>query len=325
MERDVQSIALPDDETLHADDYDSPWKEAIERHLSDFLQFFFPVAHAQIDWSRPFVFLDQELRSVVRDAETGQRQVDKLVRVTRKTGQHDWVYIHLEVQGDSQAKFAERMFVYHYRLFDRYRHPIASLALLADQRTGWQPDQFDYEALGCRLDFRYPVAKLLDWAGSEARLDDINNPFALVTQAHLATRATRHDMEARKVVKWQIVQSLYRRGYERQLVLDLYAVLDWMLWLPPNDQKSFRQKLSLYEEELRMRYVTTNERMAKAEGIQLGKAQLLERLLKLRFGVLPSWVEEKLASADGLKLETWSDAVLSATSIEDVLGEEKKH
>ncbi len=325
MESDVGSSSLPDEDAFQSDDYDSPWKEAIERHLPDFLQFFFPTAHAQIDWTQPFVFLDQELRSVVRHAETGKRQVDKLVRVTRKDGQTDWAYIHLEVQGESQPEFAERMFVYHYRLFDRYRHPIASLALLADQRSGWQPDQFGYDALGCRLNFRYPVAKLLDWAGSEARLDDNNNPFALVTQAHLATRATRHDSDARQAAKWQLVQSLYRRGYDRQLVLDMYAVLDWMLWLPPQEQQSFRQKLSRYEEELTMRYVTTNERMAKAEGIQLGKVQLLERLLTRRFGVLPGWAVEKLTSADELKLEALSDVVLSATSIEDALGEESKH
>ncbi len=74
-----------------------------------------------------------------------------------------------------------------------------------------------------------------------------------------------------------------------------------------------------------MRYVTTNERMAKAEGIQLGKVQLLERLLTRRFGVLPGWAVEKLTSADELKLEALSDVVLSATSIEDALGEESKH
>lgn len=66
-----------------ADDYDSPWKEAIERYFADFLQFYFPQVHAQIDWSQAHVFLDPELRAVVQDAEPGKRFVDKLVRVTR--------------------------------------------------------------------------------------------------------------------------------------------------------------------------------------------------------------------------------------------------
>ena len=34
------------------DDYDSPWKEALERYLPDFLALLFPEAHAGIDWSQ---------------------------------------------------------------------------------------------------------------------------------------------------------------------------------------------------------------------------------------------------------------------------------
>ena len=89
-----------------ADDYDSPWKAAIERYFADFLLFYFPAAHARIDWSQPIAFLEQELREVVRDAELGKRFVDKLVRVSGQDGQQEWLYIHLEVQGSAQASFA---------------------------------------------------------------------------------------------------------------------------------------------------------------------------------------------------------------------------
>ena len=37
-----------------ADDYDTPWKEAIERYFADFLHFYFPLAHAQIDGTFAF-------------------------------------------------------------------------------------------------------------------------------------------------------------------------------------------------------------------------------------------------------------------------------
>jgi hypothetical protein len=33
-------------------DYDSPWREALDRSFELFLAFFFPQAHADIDWSR---------------------------------------------------------------------------------------------------------------------------------------------------------------------------------------------------------------------------------------------------------------------------------
>lgn len=66
----------------------------------------------------------QKLRAIVRDAELGERLLDKLVRVTLLSGQESWVYIHMEIQGTPQAEFPERMFVYNYRSFDRFRRPI---------------------------------------------------------------------------------------------------------------------------------------------------------------------------------------------------------
>jgi len=72
---------------------------------------------------------------VVREAELGRRLVDKLVKVWRKDGGEVWVLSHIEVQGEEETDFAERMYVYNYRIFDRYRHQVASLTVLADGRT----------------------------------------------------------------------------------------------------------------------------------------------------------------------------------------------
>jgi hypothetical protein len=38
-----------------------------------------------------------------------------------------WVLIHVEVQTTRDAEFPLRMYVYHYRIFDRYNKPVASL------------------------------------------------------------------------------------------------------------------------------------------------------------------------------------------------------
>ncbi len=331
-----------------SDDYDSPWKEAIERYFPDFLQFYFPTAHARIDWNQPYLFLDQELRAVVHDGETGKRVVDKLARVSCHSGQSEWVYVHIEVQGEQQETFAERMFVYHYRLFDRYRTPIASLAVLADDRANWRPEKFHYESCGCQLELRFPVAKLLDWSGSEARLGDSRNPFAVVTHAHLATRQTREDASARHAAKWQLVQGLYRRGFEKQQVVDLFRVIDWMMRLPKDLQVQLRQDLSTLEEDTKMRYVTSIERLAIEEGMQKGiqqgmqqgvqqgmqqgiqqglqqgrlegKVQLLVRQLTVRFGKLPVWVVDRLARTDESTLDALTEDVLSAESLDAMFG-----
>ncbi|MEY6434311.1 cytosolic protein, partial [Thioalkalicoccus limnaeus] len=94
-------------------DYDSPWKTVLERYFAEFLAFFFPEAHAGIDWTQGYTLLDKELQKVVRDAKLGRRWADSLVRVTGTDGQEDWVLVHVEVQGRNEADFAQRMFVYN--------------------------------------------------------------------------------------------------------------------------------------------------------------------------------------------------------------------
>ncbi len=82
-----------------APDYDSPWKEAVEVYFEAFMLFFFPDIHAEIDWSMGYEFLDKELEKIVRDAETGRRHADKLVKVFLPDGKETWLIIHIEIQG----------------------------------------------------------------------------------------------------------------------------------------------------------------------------------------------------------------------------------
>src|SRR5712691_3101875 len=107
-------------------DYDSPWKEAIEHYFPAFIAFFFPHIFAEIAWHRGYEFLDTELERVVRDATVGRRYADKLVKVFLQDGQETWLLIHIEIQGYPDPAFARRMFIYHYRIFDRYGVEVVS-------------------------------------------------------------------------------------------------------------------------------------------------------------------------------------------------------
>ncbi|CAI8934754.1 hypothetical protein [Methylocaldum szegediense] len=42
------------------DDYDSPWKEALENRFPEFMALLFPAIHAEVDWHRDQIFLDKE-------------------------------------------------------------------------------------------------------------------------------------------------------------------------------------------------------------------------------------------------------------------------
>ncbi|EIC23715.1 RpnC/YadD family protein, partial [Thiorhodovibrio frisius] len=215
-----------------ADDFDSPWKDALIHAFPDFMAFYFPRAAAQIDWSAGYTFLDQELRQVVRDAELGRRRLDVLVRVSDRDGSEHWLYIHVEIQSQRDDQLPERLYIYNYRLYDRYRRPIATLVVLADPSPTWKPRSFRARSLGCQIAMRFPVAKLMDARDRlEALLAD-PNPFALITAAHLLTQQTHGNHAERYTVKWRLARLLYQRRWERQRIIDLFAIIDWMMQLP---------------------------------------------------------------------------------------------
>ena len=54
------------------------------------------------------------------------------------------------------------------------------------------------------------------------------------------------------------------------------------------------------------------------EGQIEGERALVRRQLERRFGVLPAWVEERIAAADTTALEQLGLRLLDATSLEEV-------
>ncbi len=217
--------------TTH-DSFETPWKGVIKHYLIDFLAFFFPLAHAEIDWSHGYRWLDAELEQVLLDAELGRQHTDMLVEVQRRDGASTLLYIHVELPNQSAAGLAERMFACHYRLHDRFRQPIASLAVLGDEQPGQHPTSYGYGLWECTLGFRFPVAKLLDYASQQAALERNTNPFATVVLAHLAAQETRQNEQQRASAKFALTRRLYEQGYARQASPNLFACIDWLLRLP---------------------------------------------------------------------------------------------
>lgn len=230
-------------------DYDSPWKEMLELFFPEFLAFFYPDIYQDIDWSQGFEFVDSELQQVVRDAETGRRHVDKVVKLWRLNGEESRALVHIEVQGQPENPFEERMYVYNYRLYDWQRIPVASLAVLTDEHPGWRPEVFEYNLWGVEVRLRFRPIKLLDYREQWARLETDPNPFAVVVMAHLKSQETRHDASARKQWKFSFFRMLYERNYSRENILELFRFIDWLMRLPTALEKELRREIDAYEEE----------------------------------------------------------------------------
>jgi len=202
------------------------------------------------------------------------------VQVWRQDGAEAWVLVHVEVQSQEDPAFAERMYVYNYRLYDRYRRRVASLAVLGDERAHWRPARFSYELWGCEVGLHFPTVKLLDYRMHWAELEASRNPFAVVVMAHLRAQETQDDPEQRKAAKWQLLRRLYEQGYARADILNLFRFIDWVMGLPEALEEALWQEIVEYEEAKRMPYVTSVERIGIKKGMEQGIQQGIQQGLQ---------------------------------------------
>jgi hypothetical protein len=261
-------------------DYDSPWKEALDRYFEPCLAFFFPMVHADIDWGRGYEMLDKELQPIVRQAKHGRRYVDTLVKVWLQSGEEKWLLIHIEVQAWKEGDFPRRMFVYNHRLFDRYDQEVISLAILIDDDPAWRPSRFEYGRWGFRTTIEFPIVKLLDYAAKYQELEADPNPFAVVVRAHLKALETRRSPAERQAWKMRLVKGLYGRGMDPEDVRRLFRFIDWVMDLPAPQERVFGEELAAFQQEKRMPFIDIAERMGMEKGLLRG----IETCLRMKFG-----------------------------------------
>ena len=147
-----------------------------------------------------------------------------------------------------------------------------------------------------------------------------------------ARRHHRRNVGRRFAGKRELVRLLYEQGWERQRVIDLFAIIDWMLTLPKPLEQQVWQDIEDIERKAQMKYVTSVERLAvergrekwmaegKVEGKLEGKLETLTRLLTRRFGPLPDWVAQRLNDGTLEQLDAWFDLGLDAATLAEVFG-----
>jgi hypothetical protein len=277
-----------------SDNYDTPWKDILSAYFQEFLEFFFPDIAKEIDWSKGYELLDKELRKLTRDAHIGHRLADNLVKVWKKNGEAAWVLVHVEIQAQEEKGFGQRVYEYHYRIFDLRKRPVASLAVLADDNHDWFVDRYEQTLWGCKTMFTFPVVKILEYRDQWDVLESSTNPFAVVVMAHLRAMETRTNPDERLRFKLILSKSLYRRGWTKQRIIDLYRFIDWIMALPENMENAYHEEIVKIEEVFKMPYITTAERI----GIKKGRKETAKNLLSL--GVL---TEEQIAQVAELSIE----------------------
>ncbi|MBF0109875.1 MAG: DUF4351 domain-containing protein [Magnetococcales bacterium] len=153
-------------------------------------------------------------------------------------------------------------------------------------------------------------------------LEVSTNPFAIVTLAHLTGKQTKNQPTERFQQKMRITRMLYERGFNRQQIVDLFRFIDWVLSLPEELDNQFWTNLSNFEENQKMPYITSVERIGHKRGKEEGRQEeaviMLLKQMRRKFGQTPDWVTEKVNSASLELIETWSDNFVFANSVDEV-------
>ncbi|MCW8310851.1 hypothetical protein K7A41_06420 [Sphingobacterium sp. InxBP1] len=158
-------------------------KGIFEDNFPDFLRFMYPDADEIFDLERGLTFMDKELLEIIPDRERkkGKRVADLLVKVFLCDGTEKWILVHTEIEGGNDVGFSHRIFQYHYRLLDRYRVPVETIAVFTGDRGQRRPATYSYSVFRTSLEFRYLSYQIFDH--SEQELLAMDNIFAYIVLA----------------------------------------------------------------------------------------------------------------------------------------------
>ena len=209
--------------------------------------------------------------------------------------------------------------------------------MLADEHANWRPDYFSYGLLGSETSIRFPIAKLTDYHDKVNELLAADNSFAIVTATHILTQRTRKNDEERYQAKRLLVRLLYQRKWDKQRVIDLFSVIDWMMRLPEELEQQLWQEIEILEENEKMQYVTSVQRFeiakvrqeglleGRQKGLLEGEAEMLGLMLKHRFGELSDEVINRLRLGSEDQLKEWLISAISASNLDAVFNDEMTH
>lgn len=209
---------------------DTLWKSILEDMIVYFLRFFYEEADQIFDLTKKVEFLDKEMSQISREEELeSPKFVDKLVKVFTKEGEEKWILAHIEVQGYSDPTFEERLFIYHYRIFDRYRKRIATMVILSDESKTYHPTRYYSEFLDTKSIFQFKTYKVLDQ--NEAELNSSKNPFAFVILTVLLAlkkkekKRKKEDEEDIVQLKIELARNLLGRKFSKPVIRGLYQFI----------------------------------------------------------------------------------------------------
>ena len=250
--------------------HDSPWKVTVEKLTRSFLEVTFPEVAAGIDWTVEPESLEQELLEITPASEIGAKRVDKLLKVRLLDGTDQWLYVHIEVQMHHNPDLPRRLYIYHYRIFDKYGVSPITLALLGDTSRKWRPTSYHYQSLGCGITFLFRICKTIDFKG---KLDDQryrHQQALFIIAAHLGTQKHRQNPQQLSAYRLELTVKFHNEEYPLSDNHLLHHLIDWLMPLPEDLKIQFRNQLQQRLPDKTMPHITLFEELALKEGLEKG-------------------------------------------------------
>jgi Putative transposase, YhgA-like len=236
--------------------FDKLWKSMVTDHFEDFLEMFMPELHQEVDYTVPFLFLEQELKAALIDKSL--KQVDKLVGVQLKSGKQEWVYVHVEFENSHSPNIKERMYDYNARIKEKYKKDITALVIYTGRNAPTNPNSYTKTVFGTSIVFTFNAYVIVEQ--NEAALKANPNPFAIVVLANLYVANTYEDYEERLRLKEEIYVLARQRKYPDEKTNRLILFLTELMKLPPQLETQFNEYISKPQKSTDMIYTTQTSR-----------------------------------------------------------------
>src|SRR6266446_2060721 len=222
----------------------------------------------------------------------------------------DGSLVHVELQSGNDPTMPLRMLEYCagvYRLFDKF--PLQILLYV-----GEAPLRMDSELRGPNQWFRYKPVDIRDLDGDLLLQSEQVGDNVIAILARLRD----HKEAVRKIVERISVLA----AGERETALGQLLILAGLRRLEETVAQEVR-KMPIFIDILENKVLGPPYKRGLEEGKQEGKQEgeltILRRQIEKRFGPIPGWAEERLASRSAAELEDLSVRVLDAQSMEDLL------
>ncbi|MFC5531419.1 Rpn family recombination-promoting nuclease/putative transposase [Cohnella yongneupensis] len=294
MHREDSSTAIPHDEAF---------KKLLQTFFAEFIALFFPELDKLLDHSQTRLLMQELLVDIVGEEA---RTLDLLIE-TRYRETDAFVLVHLEPQSYRQEDFAERMFIYFSRLFERHRKAHSLIIPIAVFTTddGWAgPDHFEMSIAGTNIvRYQYLSVSLRkqDWRKFVAS----DNPIAAALLAKMGYN--KKDKRELRIAYLRMLLRLRGRLDDARMAL-IMSVAD--LYFEPSkeeDESILREWLNHESDkgEILMELMPAWKRWGIEEGMEQGMEKGREaerRVIALRMldkGAKP----EEVADILGVSIE----------------------